>query len=262
MRTIVDQLARLRAADGQRRIFGASGHRHELNPPVEPAALDAAERLVGARLPSDYRRFLLEAGDGGAGPYYGVKPLTAAVTLVEQRWGAAVLGADSPLTGDVDFGALLGKPDSPQEHVARLEADPEYEAGFDRLRETYLGRPWCCGRLPLADYGCGDWLFLVVRGPRRGTVWVDSVAGATGLYCLEVDFLTWYRRWLDDAVDRAERGDFAPVDARYSFLRFGDNPRYQPRYQPPVSVPVPAAPADPVIRPGDGLRRAAGGGHA
>jgi hypothetical protein len=78
------------------------------------------------------------------------------------------------------------------------------------------------------DYGCGDWFFLVVRGPRRGTVWVDSVESATGLYCLEVDFLRFYERWLADALERASRGDFVVRNARFAFLAYGANPRYQP----------------------------------
>jgi hypothetical protein len=58
-------------------------------------------------------------------------------------------------------------------------------------------------------------------------MWVDCLSDASGLYCLEVDFATWYTRWLDDALERTARGDFAPENATYSVLRYGDDPRYR-----------------------------------
>ncbi|WUX71191.1 hypothetical protein OG627_32405 [Streptomyces sp. NBC_01429] len=154
--------------------------------------------------------------------------------FVEKGWGPAVLGADSPLTGDVDFVELLGGPDDWDAHAALLDNDPAYAAGLDRLQATYLDEPWCNGRLPVADHACGDWLFLMLRGPRRGTVWADCLGNATGLYCLEVDFLTWYTRWLDDALDLASRGDTEPGNGDYPCLKYGDNPRYRP---PPKRAP-------------------------
>lgn len=228
MAGITDKLARLRAADAGLRLFGASEHRYECGPVAGPEALRRVEELVGARLPEDFREFVTTIGDGTPGPYYGIKSLALASEFVEDGWGTAVLGADNPLTGDVDFMEQSGAPEDWDAHVALLDADPAYAAGFDRLQATYLDEPWCNGRLPIADYGCGDWMFLLLRGPRRGTIWVDCLGSATGLYCLEVDFLTWYTRWLDDALDRVARGAFEPVDATYSVLRYGDNPRYRP----------------------------------
>ncbi|MEV0644965.1 SMI1/KNR4 family protein [Phytomonospora sp. NPDC050363] len=223
---IVARLADLRAAEA-----GLGPHRHDrtVPPPVDPGLLARVEELAGVPLPADYRAFLTGVGDGAPGPYYGITPLEDALEQVTGAWGASVLGADSPLTGDVDFTEELGGPADWEEHVARLDADPDYAAGFDRLQGVYLDEPWCQGRLPIADYGCGDWFFLVVRGPSRGTVWVDSVVGATGLYSLEVDFGTWYTRWLDDAVERALRGEPAgTADAHYPCLRYGNNPRHRP----------------------------------
>jgi hypothetical protein len=219
----------LDTADPDRRLFASFHHGYRLEPPLEAADLRAAENLLGCPLPEDYREFVTVVGAGGAGPYYGVKPLADAVALVEKHWGLPALAADSPLEGDIDFGELLGQPDDWDAHVARLEDDPEYAAGWDRMSATYLEPAWFNGRLPIADYGDGDWLFLVVGGARRGTVWADCVSNATGLYCLEVDFVTWYERWLDDALGRAERGDFELADPlhQYPVLRFGDNPRYR-----------------------------------
>ncbi|GIG68095.1 SMI1/KNR4 family protein [Phytomonospora endophytica] len=227
MAAIAARLAELREADTGRSVFGSSTHGHTTGGPVDPALLARVEELAGVRLPEHYRAFLTTVGDGGAGPYYGITPLADALAWITDGWGAEVLGADSPLTGDVDFTELLDGPEDWEEHAALLESDPEYEAGFERLKEEYLGEPWCNGRLPIAEYGCGDWYFLVLRGPRRGSLWVDCVVGGSGMYCLEVDFGTWYSRWLDDTLDRVGRDDFAPENAVYSVLRHGDNPRYR-----------------------------------
>ncbi len=202
-------LAQVAAADPELAQFAASGHRYRLNPPVDEATLARAETAIGAPLPDDYRHFVCDIGDGGAGPYYGVLPLGGALDRLERALGSLdSLGKDCPLTTDVDFEELTGKP--PEE-----------------LSEVYSDRPWLDGRLPIVDYGCGAWFSLVVRGPRRGTVWLDSTDDSTGLYCLEVGFLTFYRRWLDDVAARAALGEAYSPNAHYSFLQYGDNPRYR-----------------------------------
>ncbi|WP_406403416.1 hypothetical protein [Streptomyces uncialis] len=236
MTAIRRKLGLLRAADPGLRLFGAGRHRHRSRPVAGTDTVERVERLAGVRLPEDHREFVTSVADGAPGPYHGVMSLDEALGELTRSRGTGVLGADSPLTGDVDLQERLGGGDDDRAtHLARLGADPEYAAGLSRLRTEYLGTPWTRGRLPLAEHGCGELLFLVLRGPRRGTVWVDSVLGGTGLYCLETDFLTWYSRWLDDALARAEQGMFDAVDARYPFLRYGDNPRYRMVVRPGVS---------------------------
>ncbi|MFE0516081.1 SMI1/KNR4 family protein [Streptomyces sp. NPDC058964] len=225
MGDITTRLRELRAADADRRLFGARSHDYRVGGPVDEAELEELERRVGARLPEGYREFLTAVGDGAPGPYYGILPLAEATSRVTGTWGAEALGADSPLDSDVDFRHMLGGPGTWNRHVARLGSDPSYAAGFERLQAEYSGAPWANGRLPVADHGCGDWFFLVLRGPRRGSMWVDSLDSATGLYCLETDFLTWYVRWLDDALERTASGDFGPVHDPHPTLRFGDSTR-------------------------------------
>lgn len=62
-------LANLREADTRTRVFGSRSHRYALGPPVPEATLGAWERQHGIELPADYRAFLLELGNGGAGPF-------------------------------------------------------------------------------------------------------------------------------------------------------------------------------------------------
>lgn len=222
---ILARLDELRRLDPARRLFGADTHVHALAPPVDAALLARAEAALGAPLPEDYRRFLVEVGDGGAGPYHGV--LSLAESIARCALNDAPMDSlpaftrDFPLAADVDFGTLAGKPASWDEHVRRLAHEPAYAARWDELREEYAAPPFDGGWLPICDYGCGDFFFLVVRGPRRGTVWVNSVDSATGLYCLEVSFGAFHERWLEDALRRVRAGDFAPGTGH---LEYGKRP--------------------------------------
>lgn len=53
-------------------VFGAKSHLYHLNDPLKIEAVEAFERKHNIELPEDYRRYLTEFAEGGAGPAYGV----------------------------------------------------------------------------------------------------------------------------------------------------------------------------------------------
>src|SRR5262245_51822144 len=65
-------LAQLASADPKFALFGASTHHYCLNPPLPEEEVILFEKRFGVRLPNEYREFVKEVGDGGAGPVYGV----------------------------------------------------------------------------------------------------------------------------------------------------------------------------------------------
>src|SRR5690242_11984863 len=69
---IKGSLALLRTHDPELSLFGAMGHQYQLHPPLAKSHVQAFERQHGICLPDDYRCFITTAGNGGAGPYYGV----------------------------------------------------------------------------------------------------------------------------------------------------------------------------------------------
>ncbi len=217
---ISDKLTELRAI-GAASLFGASSHGMTLRPPLDP------KEVGELTLPEGYRAFLIELGDGGIGPYHGLLSFSASLGWVKKAWGTEGLTEDFPLTADIDFGELCAKPKSWAEHVKRLEEDPSYARAWDELQKKYAAPEFHRGVLPIAEYGCGDFFFLVLSGARAGSVWVDSLDSATGMYCLETDFLGFYKSWLSDALERAKSRDFAPRNAQHAYLEFGKNPRYR-----------------------------------
>ena len=70
--SISADLDRCRSAKRLPKVFGAESHRFELNPAVRKSIVTNFESKYRIELPEDYRRFITELGNGGAGPYYGV----------------------------------------------------------------------------------------------------------------------------------------------------------------------------------------------
>src|SRR5215468_9209330 len=62
----------LKQRDSAFELFGAAWHRYQLNPRLSELEVTEFENRHGIRLPEAYRDFVLNVGDGGAGPYYGV----------------------------------------------------------------------------------------------------------------------------------------------------------------------------------------------
>lgn len=71
---VLQKIEQLRSMDAALKLFGAGAHRYRFNPPLEPEAVAAFEASQALRLPEDYRDFILNVGNGGAGPCYGIYP--------------------------------------------------------------------------------------------------------------------------------------------------------------------------------------------
>lgn len=186
---IEDKLRRVREMGAQ--PFGAESHGMRLHPPLSPEAVAAMEARIGVALPEEYRAFITRIGDGGAGPAYGMYGLETALHASGASEVPELLRLPFPHTERYD-------PDS----------DPEVLAFFDR-RDTgevseeeldLYGIRLRSGALVLCHEGCGYLHFLVVTGPARGTMWIDSRGSDQGFGPLNVTFAEWYERWLDDVL--------------------------------------------------------------
>jgi hypothetical protein len=144
--------------------FGADEHHYRLNPPISIDEVITFETRHGVTLPDDYRHFLLQAGNGGAGPAYGLLPLSDDLV-----WGA------------------LAKPFALTEAWDQADCQGPEDEIPDRYRD---------GCLQLCELGCGYWSFLVVTGEAAGSVWDDYTCAGTGIHPTGHTFSTWYTQWL------------------------------------------------------------------
>ena len=128
------------------------------------------ERGYRISLPTDYRQFLLQIGNGGDGP-----PV----------FGLCALGA---IPADFDAAPPdLAKP-FPFKRPWIWE-DGETSPEGTRL-DVY------CGIIILGTDGCGQYWALVVRGPDSGKIWMLADVGITHTIP-KMTFIEWYEAWLD-----------------------------------------------------------------
>jgi hypothetical protein len=171
---ILNKLERVRLSGIQ--SFGSEKHHFQLHPPLSEEGVREFEAREAVRLPSGYRDFLLRAGNGGAGPYYGLLKL--------EDWQAASEG-DEP--GSLSRACVLRPEISEGERCDT--------AGHD-LREGSLD-----GTLTIVDQGCTFYAFLIVTGSYCGrVVYVDLQGSRPPYFVHDPDFLSWYERWLDELL--------------------------------------------------------------
>jgi len=144
------------------------GDKGELGPPCQLEHVVDLERRLDVRFPESYRDFVLQVGDGGAGPGQGLWPLRRSA-----RW--ADRGVYSP--------RYLA---TPFPFTARVPG--EY---FDDLDDDDL----LTGSMVIAEIGHGSYFRMVVTGETCGRVWRDDVR-LGGSLSPGLDFADWYTNWL------------------------------------------------------------------
>jgi hypothetical protein len=209
---ILEKIKKLKDLDAERKIFGAKYHDYQLNPCLDEETINSLEKRYGIKLPDEYRKFLLEIGNGGAGPYYGLFKLGEQ----DSGWGFC----------SWEDGYLLGNPADPfthqdkwnlpdsfwseAPHSKEWKSEEEYdqanEAWDTRLNELYWASAVMNGAIPICHLGCALRQWLVVTGLERGNVWGDERVDWKGIYPLvteegkRVTFSEWYISWLDDSI--------------------------------------------------------------
>jgi hypothetical protein len=208
-----ERVRSLAEADPRPKVFGADDHGFRLARVLSAEELADLESLVGARLPEEYRDFLLQVGAGGAGPAYGVYP----VERGERGWqwtgdwaalaDEARLAEPFPVAGpDPEvMEVLLGQCPQEEDFADVAEFDSAYEAWDERWAEVMWDPDRTVGAVVLCDLGCGRRQWLVVSGSEAGRIWSDDRIDGVGLAPLldeagrPVTFARWYLDWLDRA---------------------------------------------------------------
>lgn len=167
-------MAQLRCADPRFLVFGSEHHKYRFNPVLPEAEVAQFETRHQIRLPEDYRCFLLNAGDGGVGPSYGLERLSNFQRNLSQPF---------PFSGPT---AALDE--------AVLDAQGDWD--------SYPGV------LEFCHHGCGSYSYLVVNGPTYGTIWSGYEAdfSPTGQ-----SFTAWYREWAERSLRRLAYAKLLPA---------------------------------------------------
>jgi SMI1/KNR4 family protein SUKH-1 len=196
-----------RLARARPKVFGAEGHRFKLNPPLSEVDVAQFENTHHIRLPEDYRRFITEIGNGGAGPYYGVFPLGY---MDDQGFDLAPWDKPYGLVGDLaaDFPHRESWNDLTGYPPAELadESEEEYERQLSAFEKRYYAASVMNGGFPICHMGCALRVWLIVTGEQRGRLLRDGRSENTGLSPIllkngsRADFSGWYLEWLEDAL--------------------------------------------------------------
>jgi HEAT repeat protein len=179
----LDKLATVRQR--QLSCFGSDSHGFRLNPPLPEEELRRFETAHGVELPACYRAFLLHAGNGGAGPYYGLFPL--------DKWNDFADWVLDEVPAD-----FLARP-SPLRPGWTPGLDMDSDAGE---RAAYQGT------LSIGSQGCTYAMQLIVSGSSRGRVAYVDADGQAPFVTRDGDFLSWYERWLDELLNGYETSGF------------------------------------------------------
>lgn len=202
---IREKLERCRNAIKRPNVFGADSHEFKLNPPLHESDIVQFESEHRIRLPEDYRLFLSEIGNGGAGPYYGVFKLGEMDDgFKHKRWkvnDGFVGDLSKPFPNSDTWNDLPLFPDEQDDEDA-------YAAELDAFDETYWDTRNVNGAIPICHQGCAYRNWLIIVGPEAGNVWEDLRVDHKGLMPVEskrghrAGFLEWYNDWLTDAVSQ------------------------------------------------------------
>ncbi|WP_372368198.1 SMI1/KNR4 family protein [Candidatus Uabimicrobium sp. HlEnr_7] len=228
METIKEKLLLLKKCDTDFEIFGSWEHRYELNEPLPVKDFRAIEKKYDCTFPEDYRIFITEIGNGGAGPGLGLFPVGKQDgdfregELIDCWERGRLIGDLSKLfqhTKGVDaiddFWRNLEK-----KLNIKIEELPEEEnkALYRKYRKdlfayvdsVYDPRDLMQGAIPICHIGCAKRLWLVINGPQNGNVWLDLRCNDIGIfpYLNNVEepmtFYDWYLYWLVESLAEIE----------------------------------------------------------
>lgn len=200
---IKDKLNELRLLDKSFEIFGSPSHKYKFNTPLSIEALNSFEEQFEIQLPQDYKLFLSEIGNGGAGPFYGIHPLQRDLGQFNPKNKFEFLKFDFPHSECWNWSEKIFST------FDELRASEEEVIGdfFDEVFwEQYCKDELTYGSIYIAEYGCALRFLLIVTGNERGKIWFDQRADCNGINPIidkqgnKLDFSDWYVEWLDESI--------------------------------------------------------------
>lgn len=184
-------------------VFGSNSHKFELSPCLSEGEVTAFEKKYNIILPTDYRRFILEIGNSGMGPGYGL------LALINGNYRSGPLDYPEHLSVEFQYSEAWNYD---------LENGEEEEDDDEEYEHRKAGAEYICG------YGCTHECLLVITGQEAGNMWWDERGTDYGILPHtdsegnHIDFITWYDLWLDEIIEKARQSDLIPSSTFLSNL--------------------------------------------
>ena len=210
--TISNKLAYIKHNDPEFKNFGANYHKYMVYNIYDDEILSDYEKSAKFDLPSDYKMFITEIGNGGAGPFYGVFPFgyhdsNHELCTWEDGYLIGDLSKPFPHTESWDLSDdFWSKEPNIDESTSPEEEDILIEEWNDLLEKYYWNPEIMNGAIPICHEGCAIRIWLVVNGPMIGQLWEDLRADQQGIHPLKDtagnihSFSSWYLEWLNNPL--------------------------------------------------------------
>jgi len=202
---MIKKFSYLKNIDKNFKIFGASFHKYEFGKLLGENTVNDFEKKYNVKIPFEYKLFMLEIGNGGAGPFYGIVPF------------------EKCLFSDIDHpnDKYLLNPSIPFPYNDEwtMKFDGNYEEGneeaIEEFEKEYFDDKHIAGMIRICNFGCGHFINLVVNGYEYSNVWSDDRGSDYGIYPFNyytfnnqkrLTFFDWYECWLDKSINEIEVG--------------------------------------------------------
>jgi len=172
------------------------------------------EAKYHCNFPEEYREFITQLGNGGAGPFYGLFPIEVedhnhGYCSWEEGGLINDLSKPFPFSAEWNLGEEFweAEPDPDENTPADIEEEM-WEKWESLLEEKY----WSImdGAIPICHQGCAVRNWLIVNGSEKGNVWVDYRGDHEGVMPLtstegkRISFFEWYSEWLNKSLRECE----------------------------------------------------------
>lgn len=175
------KLTQLAVLDATFEVFGSESHQYQLKSCLQDADIKFFETEYNITLPSEYRNFLLEVGNGGAGPGYGLYEISETVPANEI--------ATTQYQTNYE---ILSQPFLLTEAWNNLDLLIKNSSGIVINNDAYLDNKLIQGTLTIANYGCGIYALLVITGGQQGKIWIDDRTNDSGIYPASKNFCQYF----------------------------------------------------------------------
>ncbi len=197
---IKQKLSKLKKLDVDFKIFASHLHKYKLGKCKTEKEIAEFESKYDIKLPTEYRAFLKQVGDGGAGPHYGMEPLkNGPLDDLEEKSKSELIDPSKPFLFTKAWNFDWKK----------IEKEKQSEVEWDQKNDEYFDTKWSNGLLRICDFGWGTFINLVVNGKEHGKIWTDARINDEGIHPEQyfskqkgITFLDWYEAWLDESIKK------------------------------------------------------------